>query len=394
MEKKVLYLGNSETYNIFIDVAHKTETVIVPEYALTKTQEELLNKALSEPYVMIILNVAEIFKAAPNLTELIRAIVSGTKTKLVVMAQGYSPNSSLVVESAKAGVKYFMLSNDTSGLLETYINTLAGVKNVDKIIDVYSIETKSMLEKSDVNSSKLNYTDIGVGGCINRIGVTSVAIQLIKFFQSVGKKACYIDVTNSNYVLLCKGYYCCDAVDEELNMITIDGIDMFTDVTAETMKSIYLRNYDFIVYDIGNISDNAEKQISFLQKKYRLLVTGQKPNEIHEFNKLIDNMYSRNIVYLFNFVPQADREDVIEDIHNRGVAYFVPFFDDCFSLISESSTMFYDIFFDIIPKPEPQELVQLSKKELKKQMREYRKQKRKNKKHSTDNQDEVIADEN
>lgn len=105
---------------------------------------------------------------------------------------------------------------------------------------------------------------------------------------------------------MCKGYYFCDDVDDELNMITIDGIDMFTDITAETMKSIYLKNYDFIVYDIGNISDNTEKQISFLQKKYKLLITGQKPNEIHEFNKLIDNMYNRNIVYLFNFVPQQE----------------------------------------------------------------------------------------
>ena len=232
------------------------------------------------------------------------------------------------------------------------------------------MRTNILLENAAESNNKFNYIEVAVAGCIQRIGVTSVAIQLIKFLQSIGKTACYIDNTDTDYISLCKGYYYCDDIDEELHKITIDGIDMYTDVTAEIMKSVYIKNYNFIIYDIGNINDNPQKQTSFLQKKFRLLVTGQKPNEIHAFNKLIDSMYNTNISYLFNFVPQADRDDVLEDTKNKGSAYFVPYFDDCFSLTSESVPIFSDIFTEYIPKKE--EKSALNKTEIRKQKKEQR----------------------
>ena len=358
MEKKVLYLGNGNTYNIFDDVAKQTETTIEPYYAVSKSKEDIVNKAISDTYLMIILNVAEIIEAADNIVEIIKAIQSGAKTKFVVMAMGYSPKSTVVVEAAKAGVGYLMLSEDATGLKETYISTLANIKNVNTIVDVYSLKTNELLENASsynvVNAAaKFSSVSIAVAGCINRIGVTNVAIQLIKFFKSIGKTACYIDNSGTNFIQLCREYYCCDEDDEQEHRITLDGIDMYYNVTAETLQNIHLKNYNFMIYDIGNISNSPQKQTEFLQKKYRLLCTGSKPNEVQAFDGVIKNIYRTNLTYLYSFVPVNDREDIIEDVKKANQkCFFVPFFDDCFSLTADSVPMFSEIFEAEIPKPE------------------------------------------
>lgn len=351
-------MGNGDTYNIFSDVARQTETTIEPYYAVSKTKEDIVNKAISDTYLMIILNVAEIIEAADSAVEIIKAIQAGAKTKFVVMAMGYSPKSSIVIEAAKAGVGYFMLSEDATGLKETYISTLANIKNVNNIIDIYSLQTNKLLEDANGNNiisaaEKFSSISIAVAGCINRIGVTNIAIQLIKYFMSVGKTACYIDNSGTDFIQLCREYYCCDEDDEQEHRIMLDGIDMYYNITAETLQNIYIKNYNFMVYDIGNISKSPQKQTEFLQKKYRLLCTGSKPNEVQAFDSVIKNIYRTNLTYLYSFVPVNDREDIVEDVKKANQkCFFIPFFDDCFSLTAASVPIFSEIFEADIPKQE------------------------------------------
>lgn len=366
MERSVLYIGNSETYNIFSDVAEQTETKIVPYYAVSRTKEEIVNAAISGVYAMIILNIAEIVVAVDSIVDIIKTIQASTKTRFVVMASGYSKRSSVVVAAAKAGVNYFMLNEDATGLKETYINTMAGIKNVNQIVDSVLISDGALQDaKGNIVSAAERFSSISVGiaGCIDRIGVTSVAIQLIKFFLSVGKTACLIDNSDTGYVELCREYYGVDNEDEEMHRITIEGVDMYYNVTAEILQRIELKNYNFMIYDIGNISDLPQKQTDFLKKKYRLLVTGDKPNEMKAFDMLIQNIYRTHIVYLYNFVPQSDREYILEDIKKqKQECYFVPFYDECFSLSSESVPIFQSIFSEELPKPQSQENEQQKKK--------------------------------
>ncbi len=356
MDKTVLYIGNSDTYNLFTDVAVQTESKIEPFYAVSRSKEEIINAAISGVYAMIILNVAEILVAADSINDIIRSIQASTKTKFVVMASGYSQRSSVIVEAAKAGVCYFMLSEDAAGLKETYINTLAGIKNANQILDTFLIDGHSTAgAKTDTKSMVERFSSISVGiaGCIDRIGVTSVAIQLIKFFLSVEKTACLIDNSDTGYVELCREYYGVDDEDEDMHRITLEGVDMYYNVTAEILQHIELRNYNFMIYDIGNISVSPQKQTDFLKKKYRLLVTGDKPNEMKAFDYLINSIYRTHIHYLYNFVPQADREYIMEDIKKqKQECWFIPFFDECFSLCSESVPIFQSIFSEELPAPE------------------------------------------
>ena len=72
MSKKVLYIGDEDTYHLFDDVARRTESEIVPFYAVTKPAQEIINSALEDVYAMVILNVAEILSATEELSYIIK----------------------------------------------------------------------------------------------------------------------------------------------------------------------------------------------------------------------------------------------------------------------------------------------------------------------------------
>ena len=270
------------------------------------------------------------------------------------MAEGYTPQSKLVIEAAQNGVSYFMLTENTTKRNMIFVNTLAGVKNVYEILDANKEEHQQMIERQNQAArnarTQFNSISVAVAGCMRRIGCTSVAIQLIKFFASQGKSACFLDFSETMYVEECAEYYGVDSMDTEHHRITLDGVDMFYNITAEILQFIQLQNYDFMVFDMGDISDNPQKQTDFLQKKYRLLVAGEKPNELKAFQRLLNNIYNTKISYMFNFVPQADRESLSEDMATSdSKCYFVPLMDEVYSLVAESVPLFHDMFSEVLP---------------------------------------------
>lgn len=347
MERKVLYCGNADTYFLFNTIAKKTETKLMNYNAVMANGEELLNKIISDNFEMVIINIAEIEKAQNEVIDVCKKVINGTKSKVVLMAQGYSNTSTLVVSAAKAGVSYFMLSKDLAGLNDTYIKTLANIKNVT---DIYCGVNDSI----DTNgNSVINVTSktIGVAGCISRIGTTSTAIQLVKFLQFMGKTACYVDNSGTDYISQCRDYYEPSDDNRELHKVTFDGVDVFYDVSAEIMQQIYLNNYNYIVFDCGNIANDSSKQIQFLQKQWRLLCTGSKPNESSNLQKVIREIYQTKIYYLYFSVPTAERAYIKKDVEEFDQkCYFLPFYDDCYSLHLDSIPIFSDIFSEEFPK--------------------------------------------
>lgn len=352
---KVLYIGNKDTPFIFNDIAIKTDTDLDLFYGVTASKSDIIAKAISEKWLMIIINVDEVIAEQESIDEIIKSIAQGTSSKLIVMAQGYNPNSKVVINAAKSGVKYFMLATDATTNKEIYVNTLAGVKNVYDIVDISLLHTKKIIENGATNLTAIKdfkSKTISVGGCMSRIGTTTVAIQLVKYFMVNGKTACYVDYSDTDFIELCKEFYG-GSDDKEHHRYVLGDIDIYYDVTPEYLQDIYQHNYDFIVFDVGNISVHSSKQTVFLEKDYRLLCAGCKPQEYKALYSLLENLYNTNISYLYFAVPQDNKEFIESDWNKSNKkGYFFPFLDDCFYMEDASSAIFDDIFEEVMPQKE------------------------------------------
>ena len=61
-----------------------------------------------------------------------------------------------------------------------------------------------------------NRKTIAVVGSLSRIGTTTQCLQIVKYFQSCGKKACYIEFNNTGFLNALKKYY--TDIQEKENM--------------------------------------------------------------------------------------------------------------------------------------------------------------------------------
>jgi hypothetical protein len=377
MNNKILYIGNPDTAFIFQKIIEQANSELVTFSAIAATKDQIIDKALSEPYEMIILNAPECYEVKSETIEIIDTIhnsVNSNNTKTVMMAQGYNSKSHLIVAAAQKGIRFYITSSTASDMIEEFKTVKAGIGNIP--IDVYQIQTPSIKEEFISAAEKFSSIEIAVGGCMSRMGTTTIAIQLIKFLQSEGKTACYVDMSNTDYMELATKYYDTERHEKDLNKFTLAGVDIYTNVTQEILYQIHVRNYNFIIYDTGSLLNSSTNTSEFIRKSIKLLCVGNKPNENKTLNIVANTLYNTKINYVYSFVPDDEIEDIREELKKwfGSECYFAPYIPDAFSLNNESRALFKAILSEYFPENEEVEEVP-----RKKSFMERRKEKRERK---------------
>ena len=376
MNNKILYIGNPDTAFIFQKIVEQANAELIVFNAITASKDMIINKALGESYEMIILNAPECYEVKSetiNIIEKIFCSVNIHNTKIVLMAPGYSSNSHLIVAAAQKGIRFFITGNTVSDMIEEFKTAKAGIGNIP--IDVYQIQNPAIKEEFISAAEKFSSVEIAVGGSMPRIGTTTIAIQLIKFLQSEGKTACYVDLSNTDYMELATNYYDTEKHEKDLNKFTLAGVDVYTNVTQEILYQIHVRNYNFIIYDTGSLLNNSINTADFLRKSIKLLCVGNKPNENKALKCVADTLYNTKINYIYSFVPDDETDDIKEEIKKwfGRTCYFASYIPDAFSLNNSSRAMFKVILSEYFPEEIREELPQ------KKSFSERRKEKRRRK---------------
>lgn len=359
MNSKTLYIGLDGAEILFQKIAEQANTQLVPFNAITATKEQIINKALSEPYEMIIFNAPECYevqKEAINILETLNNSVNKNATKVVLMAKGYDSKSNLVVSAAQKGIRFYITGKTATDMIDEFTSAKAGISNIP--IDVYQMQKKEANVDFVSAAERFSSVEIAVGGSMSRIGTTTIAIQLIKFLQSEGKTACYVDLSNTDYMELATNYYDTEKHEDDLHKFNLAGVDIYTNVTQEILYQIHVRNYNFIVYDMGSLLDNALSTSDFLRKSIKLLCAGNKPNENKALKSVADTLYNTKINYVYSFVPDDEIDDIRDELTKwfGSVCFFAPYIPDAFSLNNDSRTMFRAILSDFFPEEVPVEV--------------------------------------
>ena len=358
MNNRILYIGNPDTAFIFQKIVEQANAELIVFNSICASKDQIIDKSLSETYEMIVLNAPECYEVkseAINIIETILNSVNSQTTKVVMMAPGYNSNSHLIVAAAQKGIRYYITGNTASDMIEEFKTAKAGIGNIP--IDVYQIQSPTIKEEFISAAEKFSSVEIAVGGSMPRIGTTTIAIQLIKFLQSEGKTACYVDLSNTDYMELATNYYDTEKHEADLNKFTLAGVDIFTNVTQEILYQIHVRNYNFIVYDTGSLLNNSISTSDFLRKSIKLLCAGNKPNENKTLKSVADTLYNTKINYVYSFVPNDEIDDIREELAKwfGSSCFFAPYIPDAFSLNNESRLMFRAILSEYFPTEEPVE---------------------------------------
>ena len=248
--------------------------------------------------------------------------------------------------AAQCGVKFFVdevftsdIERQLSYFIDSNINNETQYQNFN--ISNTSKEAVENIPNVVMAESNGRMITVGVIGIIPRIGVTTQCVSIVKFLNAVGKRACYIEKDNSNFISsLLKNY---DGIkqNEYTDSVMYQGVEMFCQE-----QSTFKLDYDYRVIDYGTINDGVPED--FLTRDVKIVLLGTSPEELNEFTNYAEYLYTldtdmnNKILYVFSLVSPSEYNDALELMGTIGDrTYFSPYIPSAFDNQSEEVMTFY-----------------------------------------------------
>lgn len=305
----LLFVGNKEK-GFFTEEAGEKVAYIDEALHIENQTEEILR--FKEEVTVVIYDIEQYADEAKELVHWINRIEDALKIKTIIFAAGYSPQSTVCRMLWDAGVKNFIFSiylgeqkEDLEYCLSGYYENF-GYK--EKRGFSFDKEEEDLTEKSG-EEKKTRTIGIGVAGCIQRMGTTTQALQIVKYLQFIGFKAAYFQMNASNFVEAVKDAYEQVTVDDSIGLVSYAKVDMFC--RTDKLQEVLNLDYDYLIFDYGVAGENGFNKISFLEKERQIFVVGSKPGgEFEKTYDVIKNNFYNNVFYIYNFVASGEQEDI------------------------------------------------------------------------------------
>lgn len=227
--------------------------------------EEALEQLMSEPYECIIIDVGKTLDDPLNsLPMLFGKLIKATTKKVVAIGMGLK-NTDVHIRLKKAGVKYFIDSNNISDLIDSLREVFQNLPQVEDPIlqeliensDHVPVEVIEHSAKSKQGAAKKeSYQSVSIAGLSRGVGTTTQCIQLIKHLSINGYKACYVEKNNHAIV---RTLIDTDVEIDQLYLlndnlgIEYHNVDMFLE-TPKLYKET-LNEFDYVVFDYGVLTE-------------------------------------------------------------------------------------------------------------------------------------------
>lgn len=307
----ILFCGSEIKGNFISEISRRKKDNI------TFTGEEIhimdFEKCIfSSQYDVIVVDVADLCDETEDIVSYLERVKNAKNSKIIICAIGYSNKSILIQELIKADFKNFILANGLATQNEEYEKCISGYyENNEYELKQTSEEDK----KSEKNKyEKAPVTNVGVCGTLGRIGTTTQCLQIIKYIISKGYTAAYIEVNDNQYIKKCSQLYSDVKKSSDDNCVIYKSIPMYT---GYQIDEAIRKNYDYLIYDYGNITDTSFNKVSYLEKKIKVMVCGFKANEFESVQPVLQTSAYTEVKFIFSFVPEADKQDLLEMMEER-----------------------------------------------------------------------------
>lgn len=177
---------------------------------------------------------------------------------------------------------------------------------------------------------------IAVAGALSRIGVTTQALQIVKYLQITGYRVCYIEMNDSDYPEKVLQLYQ-KARRGKSGTVKFEGIPLYK---KETWREGRAGEYDFLVKDYGAVSKESFEEISFLEQDMLVLVCGVKPEEIEATEWALQKYGDACDRFLFDFVCEEERKEIRRMMMEKAAnTYFMDYIPNPFSYTAASAPL-------------------------------------------------------
>lgn len=221
-----------------------------------------------------------------------------TKAKILIVALGRTTGDSLVNALRERNVCKLILSKDEEQVQKEIESCLSGTetkeaapqkvfaeKTINPIAPPVKPRTVESVKKVIPAASKSMIT-IGVCGIEPHVGTTHHAMAITAFLTKQSKKACYLESNIHGDIQKMLDIYA-----GSKNSVREDGSILWKGITIYhnySFLDVLGESYQFYIYDYGACRDITSQE--FAANDIKILVSGGKPWEFYNYNKVISSI--------------------------------------------------------------------------------------------------------
>lgn len=299
----ILYVGNEIKGSFVNEISRKDTVSYTGSYNRVAEYEDVI---FANSYDVILFDVDNLIDESLIIKEYITRVWKVKKSKIIIVASGYSYRSELIMILLAEGLKNYIFGTNLATQYEEYEKCLSGYfeKNIDELVN-------AEIEEEKINAAAVNtqVKSIGIAGVMSRIGTTTVCLQLAKYIQHKGNRVAYVEINDGEYIDSCERLYADVVKSKDSSYITYNKINLYP---ASRMDEVLKGQYDYIICDYGDINSPSFNKVSLMEKDLKIFVAGSKPNEFEAIQSVLQSTAYSSAKFVFNFVPEADKSDLKE----------------------------------------------------------------------------------
>lgn len=306
--------------------------MLMPKVSSTDINESIVNNRESIYEAMIMKNPA-------------LAKIESDKEREEDVKQGnmdFIEELDFISPSSLGNTKDFKENKEKQEIPEKISDSLENILSSDPEVEVEEPKVRNISIKS-FSANITNVVKIAVVGVMPRIGATTISIQMVKFLNDIEEKsAAYLQRNNSSFIEDIKDYYNIEDNKKE-SKVSFQNIDIF--YNPSKVQDIIMQGYRYIVYDYGNLSSiSRSEKNSIFEKDIILLIGGCEPEEIAKTTEALHDFNQKNVFYLFNFVPQKDEMEILDQMEDSSSkTFFIPYCPDRYVFNTDFRCIFTEI---------------------------------------------------
>lgn len=343
----IIYAGKETKAGFIQEVVGKDSLQILSDQIPLREQ---IGTILMEKPEYIIYDLEQYPLDPEEIASEILKLYKTIKAEHIFLSDHFSPSSKLITCLYESGFTRFIFGSTLTDKKEELKRAMTQYYDVNPREEVVMAYEKAKEKEMNLHQKQR----IGICSSIPRMGASTLAIQLVKYFIYQGYQACLIGIYQKEDIELIQKYYDMTKEDKELGFFQLENVDYY--YKEESLEEVFEKPYDFFVYDYGCYQDRDFNRQSYLEKDHKMMVLGYTPKEIEATRKVLEQVTYRNMKYIYNFTSKKDEKDVLEMMGElKESTYLLGYVPDPYEL---SSLEVLSKIFPLESKVKPQSFIE------------------------------------
>lgn len=313
----LLYLTSNNHINTF-DFLYDEHGIIIKKLSGQFSLKQFVINDMRnlDHYSFVAIDVQALKDSDIEVIEAVNAFKKLHSSRLIFYVDDIVRHEKLLKELVEIGLYNIATSSDVAELRTEILMTISDLGISKKEIQCRLFKIEGLTIDRNVGYAFVkNNIRIAVTGVQNRVGTTTMAINLANYLAGMGTRVSYIEANDHDHLRQLSAYYTGMVLKE-------DGI-IYNGIKYLSLQSECKDDFDFVIYDMGVVSHKIIGAINNNCDRAILCATG-KPYEQSGFEKVQELMNAETTMKVFSLVAEADKPKLLKQYDKVHFSEYTP----------------------------------------------------------------------